>query len=93
MAEFLRRTSANGCFCINLTHLIKKSSNKSEFYTSKTYPFSLKQAVKKKQTLPNILAMSAAGMLVDGETNSLPSFQGFLYDKVLKMRLNTSVFP
>ena len=37
--------------------------------------------------------MSAAGVLVDGETNSLPSFQGFLYDKVLKMRLNTSVFP
>ena len=37
--------------------------------------------------------MSAAGMLVDGETNSLPNFQGFLYDKVLKMRLNTSVFP
>ena len=33
----------------------------------------------KKPTLPNILAVSAAGMFMDRETNSQPCFQGFLY--------------
>ena len=55
------------------------SSNKSEFYTSKTYSFSLQQAVKKKLTLLNILVVSGAGMFVDRETNPQPCFQGFLY--------------
>ena len=55
--------------CINLTQL-KGSSNKSKFYTSKTYSFSLQQAVKKIDP-PNILAVSPAGMFVDRETHNI----------------------
>ena len=53
---------------VSIWHIkLKGSSNKSKFYTSKTYSFSLQQAVKKINS-PNILAVSAAGIFVDRET-------------------------
>ena len=56
---------------------LKRSSNTSEFYTSKSYSFYLQEAVE-KSTVPNILAVSAAGIFMDTETDKT-CFSGFLY--------------
>ena len=56
---------------------LKQSSNTSEFYTSKSYSFYLQEAVE-KSTVPNILAVSAAGMFMDTATNWQNLFLGIL---------------
>ena len=51
---------------------------KVNFTPPKTFLFPYNKQWK-KSTLPNILAVSAAGMFMDRETNSQPCFWGFLY--------------